>query len=190
MSLALTPWQTVGPYLHIGLTGTRSFSQIAADGAPGERIALTCRVFDGDGAPLPDAMIELWQADADGRYHHPEDAPERVPDPLFRGHGRMATNAEGSCSFRTIKPGRVPGPKGVMQAPHINVSVFGRGLLKRLPTRIYFASDPANATDPILFLVPEDRRATLLAQPDRDHQDGWQFDIYLCGPRETVFFDV
>jgi protocatechuate 3,4-dioxygenase alpha subunit len=190
MSLTLTSWQTVGPYLHLGLTDTHSCSQIGADGAPGERIALTCRVFDGDEVPLPDAMIELWQADADGRYHHPEDAPERVADPLFRGHGRMATDADGSCSFQTIKPGRVPGPDGALQAPHINVSVFGRGLLKRLAARVYFADDPANATDPILLLVPEERRATLLAQPDPNRQGGWQFDIYLCGLRETVFFDV
>jgi len=190
MSLTLTPSQTVGPYLHIGLSDTRSVSQIAADGARGERITLSFRVFDGDGLPLPDAMIELWQADADGRYHHPEDAPERVSDPLFRGFGRMATNVDGSCSFQTIKPGRVPGPRGAPQAPHINVSVFGRGLLKRLPTRIYFADDPANASDPILLLVPESRRATLLAQPDPNRQGNWQFEIHLCGPRETVFFDV
>jgi len=190
MSLGLTPSQTVGPYLHIGLTDTRSFSQIAADGAPGNRIDLKCWVFDGDGIAVPDAMIELWQADADGRYHHPEDAPERVQDPLFRGHGRMPTDADGCCSFQTIKPGRVPSPDGTLQAPHISVSVLGRGLLKRLPTRIYFAGDPANATDPILLLVPEDRRATLVAQPDTHRQGGWQFDIHLCGPRETVFFDV
>jgi len=190
MSLALTPWQTVGPYLHIGLTDTRSCGQVAAEDALGERVTLTCRVFDGDGVLLPDAMIELWQADSDGRYHHPEDAPERVQDPLFRGHGRMPTNAEGSCSFQTIQPGQVPGRDGTLQAPHINVSVFGRGLLKRLPTRIYFAGDPANATDPILLLVPEDRRATLMAQPDPGRQGGWHFDIHLCGPDETVFFDV
>jgi protocatechuate 3,4-dioxygenase alpha subunit len=190
MSLILTPSQTAGPYLHIGLTGTRSFSQIAAPGAPGERIFLACLVFDGDSIAIPDAMIELWQADADGRYHHPEDAPERVQDPLFRGHGRMPTNAEGSCSFQTIKPGQVPGPDGALQAPHINVSVLGRGLLKRLATRIYFADDAANASDPILLLVPENRRRTLLAQPDPNRQEGWRFDIYLCGPRETVFFDV
>lgn len=190
MSVPLTPSQTVGPYLHIGLTNTRSFGRIAAEGAPGERVALVCRVFDGDSAPLPDAMIELWQADADGRYHHPEDAPERVQDPLFRGHGRMPTAADGSCSFDTIKPGQVRGPNGAMQAPHINVSVLGRGLLQRLPTRIYFNGDPANATDPILALVPEDRRVTLMAQPDPNREAGWQFNIYLCGPRETVFFDV
>jgi protocatechuate 3,4-dioxygenase alpha subunit len=157
---------------------------------PGERVVLKCRVFDGDGVPVPDAMIELWQADAEGRYHHPEDAPERVQDPLFRGHGRMPTDADGSCSFQTIKPGQVLGLDGTLQAPHINVSVLGRGLLKRLPTRIYFAGDPTNALDTILLLVPEDRRATLLAQPDTHRQGGWQFDIYLCGPRETVFFDV
>jgi len=190
MSLTLTPWQTVGPYLHIGLTDTRSLGQMASDGAPGEGITLTFRVFDGDEVPLPDAMIELWQADADGRYHHPEDAPERVSDLLFRGFGRMATHADGSCSFQTIKPGRVPGPSGLPQAPHINVSVFGRGLLKRLPTRLYFGGDPANAIDSVLLLVPEDRRATLLAQPDPNRQNGWQMDIHLCGPRETVFFDV
>jgi protocatechuate 3,4-dioxygenase alpha subunit len=190
IDLTPTPWQTVGPYLQIGLTNPRSVPRIAGEGVKGERVRLTCRVLDGDGVPLPDAMIELWQADADGKYHHPEDAEERVPDPLFRGFGRMPTDKDGACVFETIKPGKVPGPGGKLQAPHLNVSVFGRGLMKRLPTRIYFAGDPANQSDPVLALVPELRRVTLVAQPDPAHQNGWQFDIHLCGEGETVFFDV
>ena len=106
MSVTLTPSQTVGPYLHIGLTDTRSLSQIAADGAPGERIFLACHEFDADGIAVPDAMIELWQADADGRYHHPEDAPERVTDPLFRGHGRMPTSPKVPAPSRRLNPVR------------------------------------------------------------------------------------
>ena len=108
----------------------------------------------------------------------------------FRGFGRLATAEDGSCTFETIKPGRVPGPGDTLQAPHINVSVFARGLLKRLSTRVYFAGESANAEDPILALVPEIRRATLLAQPDPDRVGGWIFEIRMRGENETVFFDV
>jgi len=191
MSVTLTPSQTVGPYLHIGLTDTRSLSQIAADGAPGERIFLACNVFDADDMAVPDAMIELWQADADGRYHHPEDAPERVQDPLFRGHGRMPTNAQGSCSFQTIKPGQVPGPDGTLQAPHVNVSLFARGLLKRLVTRIYFPDESLNASDAILNAVPSARRSTMIARVESMSPTlTFRFDIVLQGETETVFLDV
>jgi protocatechuate 3,4-dioxygenase, alpha subunit len=187
MDLTPTPSQTVGPYLHLGLTDTQSISRVAGDGARGERIWLTFRVLDGEGVPVPDAMIELWQADAEGNYEHDGGAAN---DAAFRGFGRLATAEDGSCTFETIKPGRVPGPSGALQAPHISVSILGRGLLKRLSTRTYFAGDPVNAADPILALVPENRRTTLLAQPDSARTGGWIFEIRLRGEGETVFFDV
>jgi protocatechuate 3,4-dioxygenase alpha subunit len=144
-------------------------------------------VFDGDNVPMPDAMIELWQADANGEY----DSAESMKDSeRFCGFGRGATNDAGVCTFETIKPGRVPGPGGTLQAPHLNVSVFGRGLLNRLATRIYFAGDSANMQDSVLALVPEDRRSTLFCHQDAVHPESWSFEIHLCGESETVFFDV
>ncbi len=190
MDLTPTPWQTVGPYLHLGLTINRSIGCLAGPQVKGERIWLTCRVLDGVDAPVPDGMIELWQADADGKYNHPDDMQEEAPDPAFYGFGRLPTSADGICVFETIKPGRVAGPGGQSQAPHLNIGVFSRGLLKRLSTRIYFAGDAANATDPVLSLVPEERRSTLMAQPDPARQGSWRIDIHLRGERETVFFDV
>jgi protocatechuate 3,4-dioxygenase, alpha subunit len=187
MHLTLTPSQTVGPYLHLGLTDARSQSRIAGDGAKGERVWLTFRVLDGKGVPVPDAMIELWQADSEGNYAAPNSFTDNV---AFRGFGRLATADDGSCTFETIKPGRVPGPGETFQAPHINVSILGRGILKRLSTRAYFAGEPANTADPVLTLVPENRRATLLAQPDSARSSHWIFDVRLRGEDETVFFDV
>jgi protocatechuate 3,4-dioxygenase alpha subunit len=186
MDLTPTPSQTVGPYLHLGLTDTRSVSRVAGDGAKGERVSLTFRVLDGEGAPVPDAMIELWQADSEGSYERPDSATGTA----FGGFGRLATAEDGSCTFETIRPGCVPGPGKTVQAPHVNVSVLGRGILKRLSTRLYFAGEPANAADPVLALVPEIRRATLLAQPDPTRSGNWIFDVRLRGEGETVFFDV
>jgi len=182
-----TPSQTVGPYLHLGLTDARSVSRVAGDGTKGERVWLTFRVLDGEGAPVPDAMIELWQADSEGNYVHHGSAPNGAP---FGGFGRSPTAEDGSCTFETIRPGCVPGSGNTVQAPHINVSILGRGILKRLSTRAYFAGDSANATDPVLALVPQNRRATLLAQPDPARTGGWIFEIRLRGEGETVFFDV
>lgn len=190
MDLIPSASQTVGPFFHLGLTDPRPVGCLAGPGAKGERVRLICRVFDGDGAPTPDAMIEVWQANADGKYHHPEDTQEKALDPAFRGFGRMATIEDGSCMFETIKPGRVPGWDNALQAPHLNVSVFSRGLLKRLATRIYFAGDAANGEDPVLALVPKERRDTLIAHPDPEHSGVWRFDVHLCGEQETVFFDV
>jgi protocatechuate 3,4-dioxygenase alpha subunit len=187
MDLTPTPSQTVGPYLHLGLTDRRSVSRIAGEGVKGERVRLTFRVFDGDGAPVPDAMIELWQADSEGNY---ERHGSTAVDATFCGFGRLATAEDGSCTFETIRPGRVAGPGDTLQAPHINVSVLGRGLLKRLSTRAYFAGDAANTEDPVLALVPEIRRVTLFAQPDPARTGGWIFEIRLRGEGETVFFDV
>jgi protocatechuate 3,4-dioxygenase alpha subunit len=183
MKLTLTPSQTVGPYLHLGLTDQRSVSRIAGEGVKGERMWITFRVVDGEGQSVPDAMIELWQADSDGDYSHSADSP-------FRGFGRLATSEDGSCTFETIRPGRVAGLDGALQAPHINVSVFGRGLLKRLSTRVYFAGEAANDEDPVLAMAPENRRATLLARPEPAHAGNWAFEIRLRGDGETIFFDV
>jgi protocatechuate 3,4-dioxygenase alpha subunit len=190
MKLVPTASQTVGPYFHLGLTGPRSVGQIAGPGAKGEHLTLICTVLDGDGQPVPDAMIEIWQANADGKYDHSEDTQDKPLDPACGGFGRMGTDANGVLEFHTIRPGRVPGRENRLQAPHLNVSVFARGLLKRLPTRIYFAGDPANDEDPVLTLVPRDRRETLLAQPDPAQPGVWRFVVHLQGERETVFFDV
>jgi protocatechuate 3,4-dioxygenase, alpha subunit len=187
-----TPSQTVGPFLHIGLApapfGVREvFSPVVADaGAPGPHIRIEGRVFDGDGNVLPDALIEIWQADHEGRYAHPADGRPLTSN-SFRGFGRCPTNKDGGFRFDTVKPGRVAGPNGATQAPHINVGIFARGILKRLFTRIYFAGDPSNASDPILALVPADRRQTLMAK-----QEGgvYRFDIRIQGADETVFFDA
>lgn len=154
----------------------------------GERIRITCRVLDGDGVPVNDAMIEIWQANALGKYDHPDDPQQKPIDPSFRGFGRLATDEKGGCTFETIKPGRVPANDGSLQAAHINVSVFARGILKRLTTRIYFAGDPAFSGDPILALASSARRHTLLAKEAGTGE--WKFDIHLCGEKETVFFDV
>ena len=188
--LTPTPSQTVGPYFHLGCTTTHSVACIAGPDAKGERVRLICRVVDGDGTPVDDAMIEIWQADADGRYNHPADSRAQGRDPACNGFGRLATDAGGICVFDTIKPGRAAGNSGTLQAPHFNVSVFARGVLKRLATRIYFANDPANNIDPILALVPEERRSTLMALSDPRHPGAWHFDVRLCGKDETVFFDV
>jgi protocatechuate 3,4-dioxygenase alpha subunit len=186
MDLTPTPSQTAGPFLHLGLTDIRSVSCVAGDGAKGERMWLTFRLLDGDGSPVPDAMIEIWQADSEGNHRNGSAAF----DATFCGFGRLATSDNGSCTFETIRPGRVPGPGNTLQAPHINVSVFARGLLKRLSTRVYFAGDPANSKDPVLALVPENRQPTLLAHADPSRDCGWMQEIRMRGENETVFFDV
>jgi protocatechuate 3,4-dioxygenase alpha subunit len=185
-----TPSQTVGPFFHLGFFGTRSLGALASIGAKGQRVRLICRVLDGNNAPVPDAMIEVWQANAEGRYRHPVDTQEKPLDPAFNGFGRFPTGADGSCMFETVRPGRVPGGKDSLQAPHLNISVFARGLLKRATTRMYFAGDPANAEDSVLALVPEERRGTLLAHPVSEQPGAWRYDIYLSGDHETVFFDI
>jgi protocatechuate 3,4-dioxygenase, alpha subunit len=190
MEYVPTPSQTAGPYLHIGLTNKHSVTRIASQEVAGEQLRLICRVLDLDGLPVDDAMIEIWQADSAGRYSHP-DAPQAPPaDSAFRGFGRAATNETGGCGFESIRPGGVPGPANTVQAPHLNVAIFARCILLQLYTRIYFAGDPANDGDPVLALVPPDRRETLIAQPDPQQPGSWLFDIHLRGDQETVFFDV
>ncbi len=190
MDLVPIPSQTAGPFFHLGLTTTRSVLRIAESGAERERVSLTCRLLDGDGNPVNDAMIEIWQADANGKYNHPDDTQERTADPSWFGFGRAATGEDGSCRFETIKPGRVAGPGNALQAPHLTLAIFARGMLKQLYTRVYFAGDASNGGDPILALVPLPRRETLLAQPDEAGSESWKFDIHLQGDQETVFFDV
>ena len=190
MDLIPTASQTAGPYLHLGMTATRSVKCIAAPQTTGERVWLTCRVIDGDGAPVDDAMVEIWQANAEGKYNHPDDTRRMAADSAWFGFGRMATAEDGSCEFETIKPGRVPGSGNVLQAPHLNLAIFARGMLKQLCTRVYFAGDPANSDDAVIALVPPPRRETLLAQPDPARPGHWRFDIHLQGGQETVFFDV
>ena len=190
MGMNATPSQTVGPFFHFGLTDKHSIGHIADPQAQGERVHLKCRVLDGDGMPLNDAMVEIWQANAEGKYNHPEDRQQKAIEPAFYGFGRAATHEDGNCEFETIKPGRVPGLGNALQAPHLNVAIFARGMLKQLYTRIYFFGDPANQEDSVLAMVPAKRRATLLAQPDVSRQDTWLFDVHLQGEQETVFFDV
>ena len=187
MSLPQTPSQTVGPFFRPSLCRDPQESLITPE-TRGERITIEGRVLDGDASPVSDALIELWQANAEGRYDHPEDAQEKLLDRNFRGFGRAATDSGGRFRFQTIKPGPVPGVGDVLQAPHINVSIFARGLLKRLATRIYFPDEPMNSADAVLNSVAPPRHATLIAQVKRPGV--LKFDIVLQGENETVFFDV
>ena len=184
------PSQTIGPFYHFALTADPTLGCLVRRDAKGEHIRVRLRVLDGDGTPVPDAMLEIWQADAAGKYNHPEDTQEQAPDLAFRGFGRLPTNPDGLCTFDTVRPGRVPDGRGGCQAAHLNVSVFARGLMGRLCTRVYFEGDPALAEDPVLALVPEDRRDTLIARRDPENPAQWDFEIHLQGDHETVFFDI
>jgi protocatechuate 3,4-dioxygenase, alpha subunit len=185
--LVASPSQTVGPYLHIGLDTEPRHGVMIGPDTPGERLRLRVRVLDGVGAPLPDALIELWQADASGRYVDAADHPNPDPGEAFRGWGRRPTGKDGWCEFETIRPGVTTAPDGGRQAPHINVCLFARGMLRHIFTRFYFADDPMLAGDPVLSLVPEARRGTLIA---RQADGAWAFVIRLQGDGETVFFDL
>lgn len=178
--------QTVGPYLRIGLSWLTT-KRVAAADCPGEHMEITGRVLDGDGKPVNDAVVEIWQADSQGRYAHPEDAEAGKITTGFRGFGRAPTDEEGRFGFFTIMPGPVADPEGGVQAPHILVSVFMRGLLKRVVTRMYFPDEPLNAKDRVLALVPAERRGTLMARRTGEHTLEW--DVNLQGAGETVFFD-
>ena len=182
-----TPSQTVGPFFHIGLPDI-SPELVSPDDPDAIRIVGT--IFDGEGEPVVDAMIEIWQANRAGRYAHPEDTREELPlEDGFEGFGRSGTDSEGGFEFTTVKPGVVPGLGGVPQAPHIDVSIFARGVLKRIATRIYFPDEAdANAADPVLSSIEDpEERATLVAVED----DGaLRFDIRLQGDRQTAFLAV
>lgn len=186
----ITPSATVGPFFLFGLVPSTAggvdliTNNLVTPDAAGERIRIAGRVLDGDGVLVPDALIEIWQADAMGRYAGAQDARANT---AFKGFGRCATNADGHYGFETIKPGKVPGPNGATQAPHIAVHVFARGMTRHAVTRIYFADEATNASDPVLALVPEERRATLIAERAGG---AYVFDIHLQGERETVFFET
>lgn len=188
MSLQATTSQTVGPYFQIGMNWLY-IDDLAGPGVAGERIVIAGRVLDADGQGVPDAVLELWQADAQGRYAHPDDQPEKSTQPGFQGFGRVPTTEDGSFRFTTVKSGPVPGPDGKLQAPHIVVSVFMRGLLRRLVTRIYFPGEPANAADFALNLVEAERRVTLIAKKSEQHTGNLEWNVVLQGRDETVFFD-
>jgi len=201
----ITPSQTVGPFFAYGLApngrcqwdpnGSYSWKETIGDNlitpdTSGQKIRIEGRITDGDGAPINDAMLEIWQADAQGRYAHPRDDRAR-PNAKFKGFGRSATDKDGNYSFDTVKPGAVAGPGGQPQAPHIVLCIFSRGMLRQIYTRLYFSDEAANAGDPILTLVPADRRGTLVAHKSmRGELPIYRFDIRVQGENETVFFDI
>jgi protocatechuate 3,4-dioxygenase alpha subunit len=189
MSLETTTSQTVGPYFALGLTRLNK-SNLVGPGVSGEQVTITGRVIDGEGKPVPDAMLEIWQANSHGKYSHPEDTQDKPLEPGFQGYGRIPADADGKFSFITIKPGPVPGPDGRPQAPHIAVSVFARGLMRRLVTRIYFPDEAANAGDFVLNLVEPARRGTLIAKKTGGHSDTLEWNVILHGADETAFFDI
>jgi protocatechuate 3,4-dioxygenase alpha subunit len=187
-ALLPVPSQTSGPFLSIGLLRDHlGSSVVSAEDA--RAIRIRGRLLDGNGDPVPDGLIEIWQANAAGRYAHAEDTRTDIPlEDGFRGFGRSGTVDDGWFEFVTVKPGRVPGPEGELQAPHLVVLVFARGLLKQLVTRLYFPDEPdANAADPILSELDETERATLIAHTE---DGGLRFDIRLQGDGETTFFAV
>jgi protocatechuate 3,4-dioxygenase, alpha subunit len=167
-------------------------NRLAADATRGEKIRIEGQVFDGDGEPVPDAMVEIWQANAYGRYNHPDDKQEKPLDPSFKGWGRCGTDRTGIFAFETIKPGSVPGADGTLQAPHINVTVFARGMLVHAYTRIYFGDEEANDADPVLSSIknPTRRRTLIAGREDKNDKAVYRFDIRLQGENETVFFDI
>ena len=186
MSLHTTPSATVGPFWSIGLSWADGPHAVAPD-VPGA-IWIRGKVLDGAGQPLAVGLVETWQADPDGRFDHPDDprGAERIPG--FRGFGRTCTDSDGRWGVHTVRPGAVPGDADRPQAPHLDVSVFARGLLHRLVTRIYLGDEEeANAADPVLSGLDTAARVTLVAAPA---SDGYRHDIVLQGEGETVFFRV
>jgi protocatechuate 3,4-dioxygenase alpha subunit len=189
-ALGVTPTQTIGPFFAPALL--RDINNImATSDTAGERIRIEGRVFDGGGNIVPDAMIEIWQANAHGRFNHPRDTRDLPLDPDFTGWGRSGTDDVGVYWFETIKPGPVPFEGDQMQAPHLSVTVHARGMLNHAQTRLYFEDEAANESDPVLALVPTERRSTLVAR--REEADGtvvYRLDIVLQGRGETVFFNI
>lgn len=206
----LTPSQSVGPFFHEALLRDQALDVVARPGTQGERILIEGRLLDGDGSGVDDGLVEVWQADARGRYRDPSDGWDRDVDETFRGFGRCATDETGAFRFETVKPGALADGEGGEhggQAPHLLVLVFAAGLLDHLVTRVYFSDEPGNDADPVLRQVPEERRSTLVARLEeggdatrREHGDvadggqesdgvtRYRFDIHLQGPDETVFF--
>ncbi len=190
--LPLTSSQTVGPFFAPALLREDAIRNVLTQPeTAGERIRIEGLVLDGDGLPVPDAMVEIWQANAHGRYNHSVDQGPAQLDATFLGFGRSGTAENGSYWFETIKPGRIPFYHEQFQAPHICVTVFARGLLNHLVTRLYFEDEQTNAEDPILQCVPDERRSTLLAR--RENREGiivYRFDIVMQGAGETAFFNL
>jgi protocatechuate 3,4-dioxygenase alpha subunit len=194
MNLPATVSQTVGPFFRIGLQWL-TCDNLVGEGVSGERVIIQGRIIDGDRVPVPDAVVEIWQANAHGKYDHPEDTQDKLLEAGFKGYGRVPVNSEGMFRFATIKPGPVPGPDGKDQAPHLLVSIFLRGVLRRLVTRIYFPHESRNDADLILNLVEPARRPTLIAQRSASHESvakysTLEWNIILQGEDETVFFDL
>ena len=193
MTTPPTSSQTVGPFFHLGMVYLER-DNFVAEGVAGERITIRGTVLDGDGQPVPDAVLEIWQADSAGHYPS-EFAPQDPASPRFLGFGRIETDDRGEFKFTTIKPGRVPAPDGSFQAPHIVVTLFSRGLLKPLRTRLYFPDEPGNVDDVVLRQVPTDRRSTLVAShagtrgAQNPPENIFEWNIVMQGDRETVFFD-
>jgi protocatechuate 3,4-dioxygenase alpha subunit len=205
--LGQTPGQTLGPFFEQGLLRTSKVFQVpglcpdvsdvfdnvlARDGVYGERIRIEGVVYDGLEQPIADALLEAWQANAHGRYHHVLDTSERDLDPAFQGFGRAATDARGGFVFHSVKPGPVAGPGGSLQAPHVNLVLGARGMTRHVFTRVYFEGDARLERDAVLALVPEQRRRTLIAHElgQRDGAMHYRFDIHLQGENETVFFEL
>jgi protocatechuate 3,4-dioxygenase alpha subunit len=184
----LTPPQTIGPFFHGSLLARARTSIAPADGS-GAQITIEGRVLDGLGAGVPDAMVEVWQSDPDGRFRGPGDDRSPAAAGSFLGFGRSGTDHDGRYGFETVRPGSVPGPGGSWQAPHLDVLLFARGLLDRLATRIYFEDDDPEATDAFLAMVPAGRRTTLIARRE-DDAGRYRHDLVLQGDAETVFFDA
>jgi protocatechuate 3,4-dioxygenase alpha subunit len=188
--LKQTASQTVGPFFHFGLILGEEHI-LTNERTPGERIKIEGRVLDGDGEPVPDAMVEIWQADSSGIFNHPADPRCEQADPFFRGFGRSGTDAEGKFWFKTIKPGCVPWDERQMQAPHLNIRVFARGMLIHAVTRLYFSDESANQTDPVLTSIddPAQRQTLIAMREEAADLVTYRFDIRLQGERETVFFN-
>ena len=188
--LKQTPSQTVGPFFHASLLFEKE-NDLTTPQTVGEHIYIKGRVLDGDGQPVPDAMIEIWQADAGGYFNHSTDPNQAQADKNFRGFGRSGTARDSEFWFKTIKPGQVPGREEQPQAPHVNVRVFARGMLIHTMTRLYFSDEASNANDPVLNSIPDPaRRATLIAgREETSDLPAYRFDIRLQGEGETVFFE-
>jgi protocatechuate 3,4-dioxygenase, alpha subunit len=192
MALIPTASQTVGPFYAVGLDRPELADLTHGGKARGERIVVEGQVRDGDGLGVADAMLEIWQANAAGKYDHVEDRQEKPRDPHFTGFGRTFTDKNGRYRFTTIRPGAVPGRGNTLQAPHILMTIFARGLLKHLVTRLYFADlAAANETDPVLGKIEDEAaRRSLLAEPAGGAIPVYRFDVVLQGDGETAFFDL
>jgi protocatechuate 3,4-dioxygenase alpha subunit len=184
-----TTSQTVGPYFSIGLIEGGE-NLLVRERTSGQRILIQGKVLDGDELPISDAMVEIWQADAQGIYNHPVDPRQEQADPHFHGFGRCASSDEGDYWFKTVKPGPVPGDDNGDQAPHVNVRVFARGMLIHATTRLYFSDESANQEDPLLNSVDAGRRQTLIAGLETSADlPTYRFDLHMQGDGETVFLD-